>query len=95
MAEDWRAEVLETLPELRDQSFVRKQYAAYRPDWDHDHCAVCGVKFAEHDIEGETVLREGYAITADYKRGADYEWVCPECFEASKDIMNWKLATKP
>jgi hypothetical protein len=93
MAEDWRAEVLETIPELRGQSFVRKKYTEYRPGWDHDHCAVCGVKFAEHDIGGERVLRDGYAVTADYKHGADYEWVCPECFIASKARMNWTVVT--
>lgn len=93
MAEDWRAELLETIPELRGQSFVRKRYTEYRPGWDHDHCAVCGVKFAEYDIEGEAVLHEGYAITAEYRHGADYEWVCPECFDASKDRMGWRDVT--
>ena len=93
MSDDWRAELLRAIPYLRGQNFIRKTYTEYRPGWDHDHCAVCSVKFAEHDIKGEKVLREGYAITADYDKGANYEWVCPECFEASKDKMGWRDVT--
>ena len=94
MSEDWRADVLATLPYLRAQSFVRKNYTQYSPEWDHDHCAVCTIRFAEFDVEGEEVLHEGYAITADYDKGADYEWICPECFDASKNRMDWKDVTK-
>lgn len=90
MSDDWRAEVLETLPYLRGHRFVRKPYKAYRPDWEHDHCAVCGVTLAEPTVEGDDVLHEGYAITSDYEHGADYEWVCAECFAESKDVMGWK-----
>jgi hypothetical protein len=90
MVEDWRADILQILPYLRGQSFVRKPYTEYRPGWDHDHCAVCAVTFAEFDVEGEDVLHEGYAITATYEKGADYEWVCAECFEASNARMGWR-----
>jgi hypothetical protein len=31
--------------------------------------------------------REGYAVTAEYKWGEDYEWVCASCFEALKDNL--------
>jgi hypothetical protein len=93
MSDDWRTELLETIPYLRGQSFVRKPYTKYRPGWDHDHCAVCSVKFAEYDIEGEEVLHDGYAITAEYSKGADYEWVCAKCFEASKEPMKWTDVT--
>lgn len=93
MSDDWREDVLRTLPYLRGQRFVRKAYTAYRPDWDHDHCAVCSTKLAE--LEGVDVVHEGYAITDEYRKGADYEWVCPECFESSKDTMNWVDVTRP
>jgi hypothetical protein len=93
MSDDWRADVLETLPYLRGQSFVRKPYRAYRADWEHDHCAVCGVKLMEPAAEAEDVLHEGYATTSDYRHGEDYEWVCAECFAASSDVMGWKDAT--
>ena len=93
MSDDWRTELLDMIPYLRGQSFVRKAYRDYRPGWDHDHCAVCGVKLAEPSIEGEGILHEGLGITADYSHGADYEWVCPACFEACKDQMGWRDAT--
>jgi hypothetical protein len=93
MTEDWRAQMLETIPYLRGQSFVRKSYKAYRPDWEHDHCAVCGVKLMEPGAEHADVVHEGYATTPAYEHGADYEWVCAECFSASQDVMRWTDAT--
>ena len=62
-------------------------------DWDHSHCAGCMTKFSLYD-DGES-LREGYAVTADYKLGEDYEWVCPDCFEALKDNLDWKVLESP
>jgi hypothetical protein len=35
MSDDWRTEVLETLPYLRGHNFVRKPYTAYRPEISH------------------------------------------------------------
>jgi len=93
MADERRAEVLKTLPYLRRQSFIRKCYRAYRPGWEHDHCAVCFATFAEPTVGGDRILHEGFAITSKYKHGADYEWVCAECFEASKDAMEWTAKT--
>lgn len=93
MVNDWRSEILETIPYLRGQSFVRKPYTAYRQDWEHDHCAVCGVTLAEVTVEGEDIIHEGYATTSDYEHGEDYEWVCDECFSASKDVMGWRDVT--
>jgi len=93
MSDQWRADVLDMLPYLRGQSFVRKPYKAFRPDWEHDHCAVCGLKLMEAGAEVKNTLHEGYAITSDYQHGEDYEWVCAECFDASKDVMGWKDAT--
>jgi hypothetical protein len=89
MPDEWRAEMLETLPYLRTQSFVRKPYKAYRPGWEHDHCAVCGVKLMEPSAKVDGTLHEGYATTSDYQHGEDYEWVCAACFTASKDEMGW------
>ena len=93
MAEDWRSKNLDTVQRLRGQHFIRKPYSAYRPDWDHDHCAVCWVKLMEPNVSGEGIIHEGYAVTADYPHGADYEWICPDCFELGKDQMNWRDVT--
>lgn len=90
MSQDWRAELLETIPYLRGASFVRKVYTAYGAEWHHDHCAVCGVKLAELGSTDSEVRHEGYATTSDYQHGEDYEWVCTECFEACKANMSWK-----
>ncbi len=89
MSDQWRAEMLETLPYLRAQSFVRKAYKAYRLDWEHDHCAVCGVKLIEPGARADGTIQEGYATTSEYRHGEDYEWVCADCFSASKDLMGW------
>jgi len=93
MTEDWRSKNLETVPYLRGQTFVRKAYTAPRPDWDHDHCAVCWVKLMEPKVSSDDIIHEGYAVTAEYQRGADYVWICPDCFEAGKGQMNWRDVT--
>jgi hypothetical protein len=67
----------------------KKRYSRYSPEWDHDHCAACWAKFAERDDPG--ILREGYATTAEYYLGEDYDWVCPRCFEDLHEEMGWRL----
>jgi hypothetical protein len=71
--------------------FQRKLYHAYRPDWQHDHCVGCWATLAEY--EGAGYLKEGFAVTADYPKGENYEWVCPNCFEALKSQMGWLCVT--
>ncbi|MBV9992723.1 MAG: hypothetical protein JOZ72_15695 [Alphaproteobacteria bacterium] len=87
--DDWRLQHLRTQPYLRGVRFTKKPYKAYRPDWDHDHCAACWTKFAEHDVDHEPTLREGFATTEDYARGEDYDWVCSVCFGLFRDEMEW------
>jgi hypothetical protein len=89
VARDWRLEQLETQPYLRGVGFTRKPYREYRPGWDHDHCAACGMKLAEPELAGEDIVHEGYATTEDFVRGADYEWVCIPCFALFRDEMGW------
>ncbi|HJY05823.1 MAG TPA: hypothetical protein VJ323_05875 [Bryobacteraceae bacterium] len=74
---------------LRGVAFIKKQSRQYTPDWDHDHCAACWTKFAEWD--GPDILHDGYATTAEYDRGEDYDWVCPTCFDELRDEMGWRL----
>lgn len=89
MSDDWRLENLKMWPRLRGLAWVRKPYSAYRPGWEHDHCAACNKTLAEPGIEGEDVVHEGYATTSDYEKGADYEWICVECFGDFKGDMGW------
>lgn len=94
MEDDWREKLLETLEFLRGQSFIWKPYKAYRPGWEHDHCAACAATLVEAGVDGEDVIHEGYATTASYKLGEDYEWVCNECFQEFGDAMEWQDATR-
>ena len=73
---------LDQRPAAKFQPYVR-----WSKTWDHDYCAACMVKFMEAD--GPDIQREGYATTAEYPRGARYEWVCSECFADLKDDMQW------
>ncbi len=85
MEEDWRLKHLKTQLYLRGVHFQRKQYRAYRPGWDHDHCIACWAKFEAT----EPTPRDGYTTCPDYQHGAEYDWVCPECFVLFKDEMGW------
>jgi hypothetical protein len=92
MTKDWRLRHLETQPFLRGVTFRWKPYKVYSPEWDHDHCAACWMKFAEPGMEGSDIMHEGYATTAEFVRGEDYEWVCRECFALFREPMGWKEA---
>lgn len=94
MSKDWRLERLESQEYLRGVSFARKMYRAYRPEWEHDHCAACWQKLVELGGTAEGAVHEGYATTAEYDRGAEYEWVCVPCFEAFAHEMDWRDVTK-
>jgi hypothetical protein len=85
MPDDWRLERLRVQPFLRGVRLKRRPYKTPRPEWDHDHCAACWAKFSER----QTDLREGFATCADYERGENDEWVCPDCFALFKDEMGW------
>jgi len=82
--QDWR---MDKCKRLRAVALRRKKYSAPSKQWDHDHCAACWAKFA--DLDDPEILHEGYATTADYKLGADYDWICPTCFAELRDVMNW------
>jgi hypothetical protein len=89
MDEDPRLQHLKTQPYLRGARFQRKPYRLYRPGWDHDHCAACWAKFTVVTGGDEPSLQEGYATCADYVHGAEYDWVCPACFELFRTEMGW------
>ena len=91
MSED--TQLLEMLKGLRDVSFERKLYRTYQPGWDHDHCPACGVTLTEPTHPDLNAIHEGFATTDDYEMGAEYEWVCPACFERLRGPMGWTDAT--
>jgi len=53
------------------------------------------VTLAEPGAEGKGIVHEGFATTSNYEHGEDYEWVCAECFSASKSAMDWREAAAP
>jgi hypothetical protein len=85
--DDWRLPFAE---HLKGSVFRWKKWYPESETWDHDHCAGCGAQFCLH-AECKS-HKAGYAITADYRWGEDYEWVCPECFEALRENLGWSLA---
>jgi hypothetical protein len=44
-------------------------------------------KFAE--FEGPDIQHEGYATCEEYRHGADYAWVCLQCFDDLHGEMGW------
>lgn len=88
----WRAE---SASRIKGESFVFKKWKP-SGSWDHDHCAGCWKRICAADdfIGDDFKADEGYAITADYSHGEDYEWVCEECFEKLKDVLGFKIAQK-
>lgn len=72
---------------------VRRTYDAPRPGWDHDHCSFCFAKFVSRDaanVLAELDVRtEGYTTTDAHERGANFEWVCLECFDDFAEEFGW------
>jgi len=93
MTKDWRLEQLQARPYLRGAAFLRKPYRQPSPEWDHDHCTACWTTLAEPHIKRADIIHEGYATTAEFVRGADYNWICVPCFEQFRDIMEWRDLT--
>src|ERR1700687_476433 len=85
---DWRCDLAH---HIRGVTLWKSTYIQFSADWNHDHCAGCGARFAEFD--GPDILREGYTTGPDYKKGARYEWVCEQCFSDLKDEMGWSVGT--
>jgi hypothetical protein len=81
---DWREKALDMVEYLRGVAFRRKAYRQYREGWDHDHCAFCGAKFMEAKADVPDTLHEVYAATEAWIHGADYDWLCDECFQFLK-----------
>ncbi|HYG98043.1 MAG TPA: class I SAM-dependent methyltransferase [Terriglobales bacterium] len=81
---DWR---IANVERLRGETFVKKPYLAPSPEWDHDHCSACWKRFSEGEDPG--VEHIGYATTESYRYGADYEWVCIECFDDLRQALRW------
>lgn len=78
LKDDWR---YENGKDLKGETFKLKKYISTLTN-DHDHCEFCWTKFMEDYPECE---HEGYA-TLD-----NYNWVCKECFEDFKVLLELKV----
>jgi hypothetical protein len=65
---------------LTGVTLVRRQLRQSRPDWDHDHCEFCGVKFGSQ----EASQQEGWTTPDEYR------WICDACFSGFKDQFDWQ-----
>jgi hypothetical protein len=88
--DDWRYDLGKN---LKGREFVFKQYKPLSEENDHDHCGFCTEKFSQL-IDG--ALKEGYQTILEpfTWNGKDYEndeWVCSECFNDFKDLLDLKI----
>lgn len=72
-------------PHLQGLTLYRRRWTMTRPQWDHDHCELCGSKFMAQDRAIPDTLHEGYA-TDD-----EYSWVCAQCFADFRDHYRWSV----
>jgi hypothetical protein len=89
MMSDWR---LDNAEGLRGQRLRRKTWTKWSDQWDHDHCNGCMAKFAEYD--GPHIQKEGYTSCEEYSHGANYAWVCVQCFDELHEQMGWTVANE-
>jgi hypothetical protein len=96
--QDWRLTGQERY--LRGAALVWKPYHTRSETWEHDHCSFCWAKFMDPNFsdaarrfieEHPDVLTEGYTTTAENERGADYHWVCKQCYEDFADLFEWRI----
>ncbi len=96
---DWRLTGQEDI--LSRATLVRKPYRAPSATWEHDHCEFCWAKFMdpnfseEHRLYIEThpdVATEGFTTTDERANGADYYWICADCYADFADRFGWRVA---
>ena len=69
-SDDWR--LRDQAKYLRGAVFKWQSYQSPGPDWDHDHCEFCFVKFM--DTDAPDILRVGFVTEGQ-------RWVCAACFQ--------------
>jgi hypothetical protein len=89
---DWRLGGNEKL--FRGAVFVRKKYAPWTPEWEHDHCSFCRAEFVEEGapVHEARTFHEGYTTPGPPREPReDYYWVCPPCFEDFRERLGLTL----
>lgn len=83
---------------LRGAAFVRKTYAQSNPEWEHEHCELCGREIVEKGSQWDTAeaAHEGYSTPGPPGDPTDdHYWVCPSCFEDLRERLGWTLRGAP
>ena len=44
-----------------------------------------------HIDQDADVLTEGYRTTGEHLHGADYHWICRQCFDDFSDLFRWRV----
>jgi len=97
-ADDWR--LTDQEKHLHGAALAWKTYHAKSATWEHDHCAFCWAKFMDPAFsdahqrfieEHPDVLSKGYTTTAEHEHGANYHWICKQCFEDFADLFQWHV----
>jgi hypothetical protein len=84
---DWRLMGQQTWLAGRELRWA--DWTAYRPGWDHDHCAFCQAEFA-------AAKTDHVEFTAGYVTADDGDtWICEACFEDFKDQFQWRVVSDP
>jgi len=88
--DDWRYDLGK---HLKGREFVYKQYKSINDGNDHDHCSFCTDKFS---LLIDEALREGYQTLLEPfvwegKKYESDEWVCSECFNDFKELLDLKI----
>jgi hypothetical protein len=83
-ARDWR--LMGQATWLAGRELQWRDWTAYRPGWDHDHCAFCWAEIASVATD-HAPFTAGYVTTDDH-----YTWICSVCFADFKDSFGWTVA---
>lgn len=77
--DDWRLQGQERF--LKGASLKLTLWSTPNPEWDHDHCEFCWIKFGKTGMSG--AIQQGY-VTDDLKH-----WICPQCFQDFRERFEW------
>ena len=82
---DWRLRDQENY--LKGVTLVHRKYRQYEsaPNWDHDHCEFCWVKFMVEDHPD--VLHEGWTTEDNHR------WICNNCFDDFKEMFEFEIGS--
>lgn len=79
--DDWRLHGQERY--LKGIVLRWKNYNRPGPSWIHGHCEFCWVEI--NGFGDPKYLHEGYTTEDEYR------WICKDCYEDFKELIEWKL----